>query len=508
MLGLETTKMITLQPANRLHRFARVNYLPRALGFFATFFVILLLAAEQNLGTPVLLMAVACFLLYPHLAFLHTRWAGDSRLAEQRNLLVDSVLLGAWAAVTAFNLWLTFALLITTLTNNALQGGPLRLALATGCFVLGAATWVLVAGPGFQPHASVGVTIVIILVVVFYLLGVALTSHRLTHQLAQAHTAIVGHNKVFRSLLKFSEVADQAADVGALCERSLDHFTTLAPGEPFGLLLFERDRPRQLRISSYRGLPESSRDRIYAELVAHQAGRDRGTMVTLPLPEGDIVAVPLTHLVEQVSGYVVMGQALAERLDKLILLFADQLASALQNKLLNERLRQAAETDSLTGTFNRRYMESALDRAIANKRSHKASDFAVIMLDLVGLKQVNDTLGHEAGDRLIVATGNGLMRAARNTDVVARFGGDEFVVLCLGCRESDAEHLARRLVASCERNWASVKGDQPGAGHPCAISVGVAGSDRHDPDSVLTVADARMYQHKQEWYRQHGQDQR
>jgi diguanylate cyclase (GGDEF)-like protein len=362
---------------------------------------------------------------------------------------------------------------------------------------------VLVDGFSFQPHAGLAATLLTATIILLYLLAVALLSNHMNNQLIQAHLAIRNNNQIFRSLLKFSAIAQQAEDIAQLCEHSLDLFRRLEPDVPFGVVLFERTRPGQLRSTSFRGLSDDDQKRLLDRLMTIQSTGRRNQSLTMPSERGDIVAIPLSGPMESALGHVIMGQALADRLGRLLSLFLDQMATTLQNKLLNERLRRAAETDGMTGVFNRRYLERELERVIHNKSQCPAADFSIILFDLVGLKRINDTLGHEAGDRLIVATATGLYAGARQTDVVARFGGDEFVVLCPACNESNARKLANRLVEHCQLAVKRAEFGDTGEELHFAISVGVAGSDCHDPAKVLAVADERMYQDKQQWYRTH-----
>jgi diguanylate cyclase (GGDEF)-like protein len=219
-----------------------------------------------------------------------------------------------------------------------------------------------------------------------------------------------------------------------------------------------------------------------------------------------VLAVPLRGQLEEATGYVILAPGLADELGKLLKLYVDQLAGALQNKLLTEHLRKAAETDPLTGLFNRRYLEQQLAAAITRKRQHKNQDFSIVMLDLIALKRINDTFGHEAGDRMITTVADRLRTQARSIDVVARVGGDEFVVLCHGCREADAERLAERLIAGCRQDGEPIRFGETASGEDSIeISAGVAGSDRHPPERVMVVADSRMYEHKAEWYRLHDE---
>ncbi|HMI89831.1 MAG TPA: GGDEF domain-containing protein, partial [Polyangiales bacterium] len=105
---------------------------------------------------------------------------------------------------------------------------------------------------------------------------------------------------------------------------------------------------------------------------------------------------------------------------------SSQLINALQ--AANARLRDLSQQDELTGLYNRRYVMARMDDELA-RRKRKLEPLTVAMVDLDGFKRVNDEEGHEAGDAVLKAVALALLRATRRADVVARYGGDEFLVL-------------------------------------------------------------------------------
>jgi diguanylate cyclase (GGDEF)-like protein len=121
--------------------------------------------------------------------------------------------------------------------------------------------------------------------------------------------------------------------------------------------------------------------------------------------------------------------------------------------------------------------------------------FALVFIDLDGMKDVNDTLGHVEGDRALVEAAGLLSRCVRQTDIVARFGGDEFVLL-LTTAENDWEDCIRRRLQS----QVDASNAQPGRRYRLSFSVGVV---RAEPDRWLALeqlvaeADAMMYRQKQ-----------
>jgi diguanylate cyclase (GGDEF)-like protein len=154
--------------------------------------------------------------------------------------------------------------------------------------------------------------------------------------------------------------------------------------------------------------------------------------------------------------------------------------------------RQAAH-DPLTGLLNRASFGDRLDEALLSVGAGTRSKLGVLFADLDRFKDVNDTLGHAAGDQLLVATAGRLLEAVRSSDVVARYGGDEFVVLSQGIADEEELHqLAERLVEAFHRPI-----ELGGQSHVATLSVGYAvfGSGT-TADDVVRRVDEAMYRAK------------
>jgi diguanylate cyclase (GGDEF)-like protein/PAS domain S-box-containing protein len=160
------------------------------------------------------------------------------------------------------------------------------------------------------------------------------------------------------------------------------------------------------------------------------------------------------------------------------------------HRLLEEQLEQRAFFDSLTGLPNRAVFRDRLDHALA--RSARRGDvLAVLLLDLDRFKFVNDSLGHDAGDELLVAVGGRIQRCSRSSDTAARLGGDEFAILIEDdASEEVAVALAGRLLEALTSPF-EVRGREVfiGASIGIALEVGASGQ----PDELIRNADTAMY---------------
>jgi diguanylate cyclase (GGDEF)-like protein/PAS domain S-box-containing protein len=165
-----------------------------------------------------------------------------------------------------------------------------------------------------------------------------------------------------------------------------------------------------------------------------------------------------------------------------------------RNRLKNE-LQDLADHDSLTGLLNRRRFGAELARRASPDRRDRGRG-AVILIDLDGFKEINDTLGHEAGDRLLVSVAAALRSASRQGDVVARLGGDEFALLVAEASVRDAERIGRRILERLHER--AVIGEGRDVRHVSA-SVGILVYSRQTElsgDQLLNDADLAMYEAK------------
>jgi diguanylate cyclase (GGDEF)-like protein len=212
-----------------------------------------------------------------------------------------------------------------------------------------------------------------------------------------------------------------------------------------------------------------------------------GSIISIPLKVGETV-LGVMNLSRSTTG----GFAASEL--RLLSLLSDQAAVAISNASLHQMISRQAYSDTLTGLPNRRALDERLEEEVQSARRNNYS-FAVIMMDLDGFKDVNDTYGHTVGDDVLRLVFNQMARGVRNTDFLARYGGDELTLILTQSDMSSAQIVAEKIVEGMSK----LKYKLPdGRKLKLGISGGIAifpVNARNGPD-MLRAADTALYQAK------------
>jgi diguanylate cyclase (GGDEF)-like protein len=228
----------------------------------------------------------------------------------------------------------------------------------------------------------------------------------------------------------------------------------------------------------------------WAHRIADLSGRDGPDAKELVRDLSALQSVMLTELhrgLDRIEAVSVL--AAVERLAELFsTLHADAVEDLLSTR--SGELEWLGTTDSLTGLQNTRFMQQHLNHLLGIQKRY-GHPFALLLVDIDGLKRINDAYGSSAGDRTLIGVATAVGESIRNVDTPVRMGGDEFCVLLPHQTASRARVLAERLAAAIERV------ENP-ASQPLGVSIGVVSCPQHatDADGLLEVADGAMYRAK------------
>ena len=310
--------------------------------------------------------------------------------------------------------------------------------------------------------------------------------------LAEAGTALMSARDSTRM---FQIAADTALSMAGASGRTRAMVSIVAPDRSARVAAVAGDGADEARGAQFgmAGHAASVLARLRAGHVVESVSADLGIRMVggASAKQGTLVLLPLTGDADELAVLSVASDGdIPAELRKSLETLRTQVALAVEGAALVAELGRRAMQDELTGLANRAAFHERLEQATArSRRTGRAT--AVLLLDLDGFKQVNDSLGHAAGDHLLRVVAQRLATTVRPSELVARLGGDEFAVV--------AEDLAgpRDAKAIAERIGAALVEPAYFDGHRLTIrcSIGTAMHDA-DPEELVRAADAAMYRAK------------
>jgi diguanylate cyclase (GGDEF)-like protein len=235
-------------------------------------------------------------------------------------------------------------------------------------------------------------------------------------------------------------------------------------------------------------LSEAQVDRA-ASLAALRSGREAGAADVardIAALQAVLVRALRDELAEEPQRFAEAVERLADATGAIQAAAAEELI-----RRRSRELESQANTDALTGLGNLRHLQTQIGHLLELHKRY-GHPFGLLLMDVDGLKRVNDAHGHQAGDRVLMQVAMALRRSIRTVDVAARLGGDEFCVLAPEQESDAAVTLAERLSTAVEEEVASP--EDP----PVGLSIGVVSCPRHgaDAETLIDAADRAMYRAK------------
>jgi len=258
------------------------------------------------------------------------------------------------------------------------------------------------------------------------------------------------------------------------------HALSLALGEGISGSVAESGHPMLV--------PDVSAETRFVERVCFPA---HGAFLCVPLQikRGPVIGVLNAHKPESQAftrGDIDQFQAVA-----------NQVAVALENAQLYQRTKELSSRDELTGLFNRRYFFENLETEIQRARRYRRA-FTILMLDLDQFKHYNDTHGHLVGDQVLRQGGEILLANTRRADVVARFGGEEFVIMLPEIDKEAGGRVAEKIRVKIAEYPFHGRERQPGGQLTVTIGVATYPVDSDNGMELVDVADRALYVGKRE----------
>ncbi len=172
--------------------------------------------------------------------------------------------------------------------------------------------------------------------------------------------------------------------------------------------------------------------------------------------------------------------------------------SAIKIKHYEQELKRKTMLDPLTGVYNRRYFFDIAMKKVDHYKRTTGSNFALAIIDIDNFKKINDNYGHLAGDYILTEFATALKNGIRSYDILARFGGEEFIILFFDCTRDMTEIILKRIHGTVESSIYSFDGNNIKVTFSAGItSLDEMGSDDFSLNDILKLADEKLYRAKE-----------
>jgi diguanylate cyclase (GGDEF)-like protein/PAS domain S-box-containing protein len=328
-----------------------------------------------------------------------------------------------------------------------------------------------------------------------------------------AEVEVSRYTKQLEALFNIGATVSQTLNLGELLDSVLDTVLMVMGVEVGGIFLLDK-KTNKLLLRAHRGMsPEFARrvqvvsigDGFIGQVAksgkpiwAEDISADSKPLWMRKMGDGiqSFAAVPIMAKEKILAVMGVGSRKYRKSPDWEMLMLdtiANQIGMAIENAQLYEHALELAFTDGLTGLYNRRYIMDQIERELIRAQRSKVP-LSLIMVDLDGLKAINDRFGHHEGDGFLKEVAGIVKVNTRASDVAVRWGGDEFMLLAPGTDSRSASKIAERIRAQVERHKIQLEGDEVGI----TISAGIVSYPTHASavEELLKKADEAMYNAK------------
>ena len=321
--------------------------------------------------------------------------------------------------------------------------------------------------------------------------------------------------KHFEDIIHFdrlSEFLNLTIDINTLSESILSGISNLIPGHFYSFLFFD-DINKEMVISSTEPVCTATITEIRNEVLDHfeklasvRVGDSYHLKTLMPKPDDDSVCREVTGLshvfvpilientIHGILGVSREDIKDVEYIEDMLRMVANRTSVVLANATLHRNTKLLALTDGLTGLLNRSAFHERLESEYQRFKRY-GSPLSLIVADLDNLKEINDTRGHPVGDEVLRKIGDILRETTRDSDILTRYGGDEFVIVLPQTNAQNAVNLAERMRLKIGSHSFAVNGEP----FHCTISLGVATAPSErisTAQDLLETADHAMYDSK------------